>query len=74
MSGTPFHLTRQGARYYEHTLPELARAINRLAQSLERLAELHVQNGDQQQRREPEPKENDRGEELHATDRRAADR
>ena len=30
MSGAPFHSTRMGQRYYEHTLPELVRQLTRL--------------------------------------------
>jgi len=38
-----------GARFYEHTVPDLARAVERLAAALERIADLHVQAGFQQQ-------------------------
>jgi methyl coenzyme M reductase subunit C-like uncharacterized protein (methanogenesis marker protein 7) len=37
MSGTPFHMTRIGRVYYEHTLPELVRQLTRLNDLLERL-------------------------------------
>ena len=39
MTDVPFHVTRMGARFYEHTLPELVRQIERLNRNLERLAE-----------------------------------
>ena len=39
MSDVPFYLTRMGARFYEHTLPELVRQITRLADALERIAD-----------------------------------
>lgn len=35
MSGVPFHSTRMGQRYYEHTLPELVRQLTRLNDLLE---------------------------------------
>ena len=37
MSETPFFKTRMGQRYYEHTLPELVRQLERLNQNFERL-------------------------------------
>ena len=37
MNNVPFHLTRMGARYYEHTAPALARELERLNNSLEKL-------------------------------------
>jgi hypothetical protein len=49
MTDVPFYLTRMGARFYEHTLPELVRQLERLNQNLERLADLHVRAGFQQQ-------------------------
>ena len=45
MSDVPFHLTRAGARFYEHTLPELVRQVSRLAAAVERLADLHERAG-----------------------------
>ncbi|GAB5546986.1 MAG: hypothetical protein SangKO_067460 [Sandaracinaceae bacterium] len=36
MSGVPFHSTRMGQRYYEHTLPELVRQLTRLNDLLEK--------------------------------------
>jgi hypothetical protein len=38
MSGADFHLTRMGARYYEHTVPELVAQLLRLNNVLERVA------------------------------------
>ena len=49
MSDVPFHLTRAGARFYEHTLPELVRQVSRLAAAVERLADLHERAGKQPQ-------------------------
>ena len=37
MSDVPFHLTRMGARYYEHTVPELVRQIAILNETLAKL-------------------------------------
>ena len=39
MTDVPFHVTRMGARFYEHTVPELARQLSRLNDNLERLIE-----------------------------------
>ncbi len=39
MTDVPFHVTRVGIRFYEHTRPELVRQIERLNKNLERLAE-----------------------------------
>ena len=36
MTDIPFHVTRMGQRYYEHTLPELVRQLERLNENLER--------------------------------------
>jgi len=36
VSGVPFHSTRMGQRYYEHTLPELVRQLTRLNDLLEK--------------------------------------
>jgi hypothetical protein len=49
VTGVPFHLTRMGARYFEHTLPELVRQLVRLNQNLERLADPQFRGGFQQQ-------------------------
>lgn len=35
MSDVPFHATRMGRTFYEHTMPELVKAINRLAKAIE---------------------------------------
>ena len=60
MSEVPFHATRMGVRFYEHTVPELVSAIERLASAMERIADLHVQAGS------PQPgKEDDHDPEDH---------
>jgi hypothetical protein len=63
MSEAPFHATRMGARFYEHTLPELVRHVARLADAVERLAnstpDRQVPGG------QPQPlKENDHDEDV----------
>ena len=55
MTEVPFHQTRMGVRFYEHTVPELVSALERLAAAMERIADLQVQAGSQQ----PEPKKED---------------
>ncbi len=47
MSEVPFYLTRMGARFYEHTVPELVRQITRLADALERLADAEPERADE---------------------------
>ena len=37
MSETPFYRTQMGHRFYEHTVPELAKNLGRVADLLERL-------------------------------------
>ncbi len=37
MNETPFFRTRMGQRFYEHTMPELVRQLERLNELLERL-------------------------------------
>jgi hypothetical protein len=37
MSDVPFYRTQMGHRFYEHTVPELARNLGRVADLLERL-------------------------------------
>ena len=39
MSGIPFHNTRMGHTFFEHTLPELVRQLTRLGDILEKLVE-----------------------------------
>ncbi len=46
MSETPFFKTRMGHRFYEHTVPELVRQLERLNELLDRL----VTAQEQQQR------------------------
>ena len=38
MSETPFYKTRMGQNYYERTMPELVKQLERLNEVLERLA------------------------------------
>ena len=40
MNDTQFHQTRMGQQYYERTLPEIARQLDRLNELLERLVTL----------------------------------
>jgi len=54
VTDVPFHLTRMGARYFEHTLPEVVRQVSRLADAVERLADLHERAGEQ-----PQPRKDD---------------
>ena len=39
MTDIPFHATRMGQRFFEHTAPELVRQLSRLNENLERLSE-----------------------------------
>ena len=39
MNDVPFHATRMGQRFYERTLPELVRQIERLNELLEKVVE-----------------------------------
>ena len=39
MSDVPFHATRMGQKFYEHTLPRLVEQLERIAAALEKLAE-----------------------------------
>lgn len=39
MSETPFFRTRMGMRFYEHTMPELVKQLERLNELLERLVD-----------------------------------
>jgi len=38
MGDVPFHATRMGQKYYEHTLPRLIELLERIAAALEALA------------------------------------
>ena len=58
MNDAPFHLTRMGARFYEHTLPELVRQIARLNENLERLVEARGADGAPALEDDHEPAEN----------------
>ena len=44
MTEVPFHSTRAGRTYYEHTVPKLVEQLTRVADALERLIELHQPN------------------------------
>ena len=58
MTDIPFYATRMGARFYEHTVPELSRQISRLNDNLERLieaAEAREKNHDHDDNREEDP-------------------
>ena len=62
---TQLHETRMGQTLITHTLPELVRQVTRLADAVERLADLHSRAGSQ-----PQPqsdKETDRGQDLRPT-------
>jgi len=39
MGEVPFHATRMGQKYYEHTLPRLIELLERIAAALEAIAE-----------------------------------
>ena len=39
MSEIPFHATRMGQRFYEHTMPELVRQLAKLNENLEKVIE-----------------------------------
>ena len=43
MNETPFFMTRMGQRYYEHTMPELVRQLERLNKLLERFVRVQEQ-------------------------------
>ena len=45
MNETPFYMTRTGRRFYEQTVPELTRQIERLAEVSERSASRLDQSG-----------------------------
>ncbi len=51
---TEFYLTRMGRTYYEHTVPELVRQLERLNENLERLIDTQT------------PKEKTDDEDLHS--------
>ena len=63
MTEVPFHATRMGATYYEHTAPEIARQLKRLNDNLERLVELAEQ--DPRIPRKDTPHDSDSEEEAH---------
>ena len=46
MSDVPFHRTQMGHRFYDHTVPELARNLARVADLLERLVVTLERNGE----------------------------
>jgi hypothetical protein len=46
VTGPEFHETRAGRTFYEHTLPELVRQVERLATAVEQLlAEMRAKDG-----------------------------
>lgn len=59
MTEIPFHATRMGRTYYEHTVPEIVRQLQRLNENFERLTN---------------DKEKPDDEDVHTTDARADDR
>ena len=46
MTDIPFHATRMGHTYYEHTLSELVKQITRLADALERIVDTESANAE----------------------------
>jgi len=59
---TELHETRMGQRLIEHTLPELVRQVSRLADAVERLADLRERAG--------EPQPSDRKDDDHDSEDR----
>jgi hypothetical protein len=43
MSDVPFHMTKMGRQFYDHTMPELVRQLERLNELLNRLVSQHDQ-------------------------------
>ena len=58
MTDVPFHATRMGARFSEHTVPELVKQITRLADALERSADTESVNAERVEEPETPDKEN----------------
>jgi hypothetical protein len=54
---TEFFETRMGVRFYEHTVPSLVSAIERLAAAMERIADLQVRAGQPQQETSHDPED-----------------
>ena len=52
MSEPQFFQTRMGQRFYEHTMPELVRQIEKLNKLLERLAASSLRRSDEGDREE----------------------
>ncbi len=50
MSDPQFFQTRMGQRYYEHTVPELAKQIRQLNENLKRLTEVLAESADREGR------------------------
>ena len=63
MTEIPFHATRMGARYYEHTALEIARQLKRLNDNLDRLVDAAEQ--DARIARKDPPNDSDSEEEAH---------
>ena len=57
---TDFFETRIGVRFYEHTVPSLVSAIERLAAAVERLPDLQARVGSYQQLQEKTDEPEDR--------------
>lgn len=45
MSEVPFHSTRMGQRFFEHTMPELVRQLLRLNENLEKALGTAAESG-----------------------------
>lgn len=45
MSEVPFHSTRMGQRFFEHTMPELVAQLARLNENLERVIGTRAESG-----------------------------
>ena len=58
MSDIPLYLTRMGARFYEHTAPELVKQVTRIADALERIADTGSVNAERVEEPETPDKEN----------------
>ena len=55
MSDVPFHVTRMGARFFEHTAPELVRQLELLNRNLERITETRGCSDDHDDEEEDQP-------------------
>ena len=66
MTEVPFHTTRMGVRFHESTLPELVRQVSRLADALERLADSRERVNQQETEHEPEDRRTEDPQPPHA--------